>query len=98
MNMVSIVSLLESHNTTCFREGPDGFLGFWGDVLLSLLLLLLLFLFPPPPPPVALEFPLLTLLDDDFFTFLLALDIQLASESVSDSRLIPKDDGLCEST
>jgi hypothetical protein len=83
MNIVSVVSLFESHIATCFLDGPDGFLGFEGEPLLLLA--------PLASVALALELPLLFDLFPDFFCFLLAFDIQLASESVSDSLLIPKE-------
>jgi len=89
MKSVSTVNLSASQFATCFREGPDGFLGLFGDTLelLDALLLLLLFtlLFP-----VLLAGPAF-----DFLIFLLALESELVSESVSDSLLTPPNDGLC---
>jgi len=95
INMVSVVNFVVSHIATCFLDGPDGFLGFEGEELLVLLVLLEL-LVPLLSEEVEALVPLLDLFPD-FLTFLLALDIQLASESVSDSRFTPKE-GLCNNT
>lgn len=82
INRVSGVNLFKSQLATCFLEGPDGFFGLFGEVLFEVALLLILFPVELLPPP----------LFGDFFIFLLALDIELASESVSsDSRLIPNE-------